>query len=191
MRLFTPLFCVFVAAPSVLALEPQEIIDTLNNLRNQANAITPKLEKLYDPKVQSTLQDVWDSKAPLDALTVDYIQFGDNVKTTQGRILDQSTAKALADAATQHSEALSTMGVALARGLFTYNEYSHYLYEKGCNDGVEIGVKAIALFSVLGVKFPNVITTVVLEGLLEVVCVPLQQLSAAECFVPILPPIGI
>jgi hypothetical protein len=98
MRLFTPLFCVFVAAPSVLAFEPQEIIDTLNNLRNQANAITPKLEKLYDPKVQSTLQDVWvsgilrtadlltkiytgsqDSKAPLDALTADYIQFGDNV----------------------------------------------------------------------------------------------------------------
>lgn len=36
-----------------------------------------------------------------------------------------------------------TLCFQLARGLFTYNEYSHYLYEKGCDDGVEIGVKAI------------------------------------------------
>ncbi|KAF7344903.1 hypothetical protein MVEN_01652700 [Mycena venus] len=191
MRFLTPLLYVFVAASSVLALTPQEIINTLNDLRYQANAITPKLEKLYDPKVQSTLQDVLDSKAPLDALTADYIQFGYDVGTTEGQVLDQSTANALADAAKQHSQALSTMGVALARGLFTYDRYSHDLYEKGCKDGVEIGLDAIALFSVLGVKFPNTITTVVVEGLLEVVRVPLQQLSAAECFVPILPPIAI
>ncbi|KAJ6582216.1 hypothetical protein B0H19DRAFT_1061657 [Mycena capillaripes] len=189
MRFLTPLLCVFIAVPSVLALKPQEIIDTLNALRDQANAITPEFEKLSDPKTQSTRQDLL---APLDALTTlsaDYIRFSENVGTTQGQILDQNTANALAQAATQHSEAVSTMAVAVARGLFKYNTSSHDLYTKGCDAGVKIGVHAIVLFTVLGAKFPNAITVVVLQGLLEVVRLPLKEPSAIGCFVTILPPI--
>ncbi|KAJ6582220.1 hypothetical protein B0H19DRAFT_1252337 [Mycena capillaripes] len=189
MRFLTPLLCVFVAAPSVLALTPQQIISTLRDLESQANTIGPKFGTLSD---QSTSQDVSDSMTAFEKYTEDYTQFSKDVVggTTQGQMLDQSTASALDDAATQHSKALSTFAVAVVGGLrVIYDRGRHDLYQKGCVDGVDIGFQAIDLFTALGLKFSTTLVTVGLDGLLIVTGLALQKPSAVECFAPILPPI--
>ncbi|KAK7045145.1 hypothetical protein R3P38DRAFT_2766674 [Favolaschia claudopus] len=190
MRFLLLLFCSFATAiSSVAASTPQQIIDTFSNLTSQAVAIIPKLQRLYDPNVQATEQDVQGSKMPLDALEVQYIKFAADVVSTPAANLNTTTTDALSNAAQEHSKAFSDMGVALARGLPTYEKYGHDLYVAGCKDGVTIGLDALIIFTALGLKFPGAITTLVVQGILEVVRVPLGELRAAECFVPVIPPL--
>ncbi|KAJ6582225.1 hypothetical protein B0H19DRAFT_1061664 [Mycena capillaripes] len=181
MRFLAPLLCVFVATPSVLAIEPQQITDTLNNLGSRANAMSPNFEKL---SVQSTSQDVLDSIAAFEKYTEDYTQFSKDVVwgTAEDQTWDPSIAKDLSLAATEQS-----LDQAYLR-LQSSGVSKLHMPQRGCEDGVKIGLEA-ALFTALGTKFPSILLAVGLDGLLIVAELPLQKLGVAECFAPDVPPV--
>ncbi|KAJ7919562.1 hypothetical protein B0H13DRAFT_2320375 [Mycena leptocephala] len=174
-----------VFARTIFALSPSEIIGSLDTLTVAANKITPLLNEIV---ADTKSQDILKSKELLDQLTTNYVAFANLVATNPGEIVcDQSVSSQVCQVADTHSNAFSTMGIALARVLTTYNKYGYYV--DGCNDGVAIGLHAITLFTDLAVMFPRDGLALLFSGLLENLRVPLVELSAVGCFVPLLGPL--
>ncbi|KAJ7196819.1 hypothetical protein GGX14DRAFT_574634 [Mycena pura] len=176
-----------VFARTIFALSPSQIIDSLDTLTVAANKITPLLNEIV-ADIDTKSQDILKSKELLDQLTTNYVAFANSVATNPGEIVcDQSVSSQVGQVADTHSKAFSTMGIALTRVLPTYNKYGYYV--DGCNDGVAIGLHAITLFTDLAVMFPRDGLALLFSGLLENLRVPLVELSAVGCFVPLLGPL--
>ncbi|KAJ6596318.1 hypothetical protein DFH09DRAFT_1357415 [Mycena vulgaris] len=174
-------------APAILALSPAIIIESLNGLTTQANQTTLLLNEVV-AREGDLGANVVASKSLLDETTAAYLAFSDRVANDHsGVVLDQLVSSQMVQAADLHSKMFSTMGIALARSLPAYNEYGYY--DAGCADGVDIGLSALALFVHLSLKFPRKEVVLLLDGLATNLRVPLAQLSAAGCFVPILGPL--
>ncbi|KAJ6505861.1 hypothetical protein C8R47DRAFT_137796 [Mycena vitilis] len=167
----------------VVALTAVEVLDTLNNLTAQAHQNTVLFSEICEQNLDFNL--VVESKNLLDKTASAYHEFSSSLAAGPGAVVwGETVSGQILQAAEIHSQAFSTMGIALARALPEYEKHGYYL--DGCKDGVSIGLEAITLFANLAVKFSRDGITLLLNGLAEVLRVPLAQLSALGCFVPIL-----
>ncbi|KAJ7110715.1 hypothetical protein C8R43DRAFT_962196 [Mycena crocata] len=191
-------FHLFVGAKQIvrtldptLPLSPQKIIQSLHSLTVRGNETTHLLEALLIMPANAPkagLSVLVQSKAHLNNTTLAYLAFSARFGNNPGpAVLDEPITKVLLLAADLHSKTFSAMGIALARSLPIYNE--HGIYVTGCEDGVKIGLHAITLFAQLALKFPRAAIALILDGLETNLRVPLAQLSALGCFLPILGPL--
>ncbi|KAJ7741770.1 hypothetical protein DFH07DRAFT_943468 [Mycena maculata] len=184
--MLAPKSCLFIliVAPVILALSATEIIDSLNTLTGQANQTTLVLDEIL-AQIGDEQLNVLESRGLLDETTTAYLNFADSMAENPGSVVWDETVSALVfQSADLHSRTFSIMGIALAESLPAFNKYGFYV--DACDDGVEIGLHAIALFTNLALKFPRENIALLLDGLFTNLRVPLADPLAAECFAPLL-----